>query len=415
MSSSINSIDALLESDEFNEQATDVLKQELHDCIEELLDRKSSNKHSREDALTTYVRILTAHHIADALFGRVPELLSAFSRSVKAETTERETTLALRAIAITSITIEDDSLWETVGGLVKRTISDSQLLPVKAAAVHCLGICITFGGAGDEEIKETLTLLLEIASSDGVFVNAEDDADVVRAALQEYGFLVTQIDDIETESEDAIEVFMDQLDSSEPGVQIAAGENIALLYEKSYTPLEEDESPEDTEEAAANSESDGEHGDSSLVKRYNAYHNSFPIIEKVTALAGLSTKAMSKRDKKNLHQAFASIAMTVENPKLGLQTNNASKMTVRVHRSGEMKVDRWWKLMRLNALRRLLGGGFVNHYYEGNKQLLDALPLILRETGEGSALSSPRKAAPKASKGRYRDSRRFVSGQLADE
>ena len=415
MSSSINSIDALLESDDFNEQATDVLKQELHDCIEELLDRKSSNKHSREDALTTYVRILTAHHIADALFGRVPELLSAFSRSVKAETTERETTLALRALAITSITIEDDSLWETVGALVKRTIGDSQLLPVKAAAIHCLGICITFGGAGDQEIMETLTFLLEIASSDGAFVDAEDNADIVRAALQEYGFLVTQIDDIETESEEAIEVFMDQLDSSEPSVQIAAGENIALLYEKSYTPLEEDESPEDTEETAMNSESDEDHGDSSLVKRYNAYHNSFPIIEKVTALASLSTKAMSRRDKKNLHQSFASIAMTVENPKLGLQTNNASKMTVRVHRSGEMKVDRWWKLMRLSALRRLLGGGFVNHYYEGNKQLLDALPLILRDTGEGPGLGSPRKAPPKASKGRFRDSRRFVSGQLQED
>ena len=132
-------------------------------------------------------------------------------------------------------------------------------------------------------------------------------------------------------------------------------------------------------------------------------------------MAGLSTKALSKRDKKNLHQAFASIAMTVENPKLGLQTNNASKMTVRVHRTGEMKVDRWWKLMRLNALRRLLRGGFVNHYYEGNKQLLDALPLILRETGEGAGLGSPRKAAPKATKGRFRDNRRFVSGQLAGE
>lgn len=413
---SINSIDALLDSDEFNEQATDVLKQELHDCIEELLDRKSSNKHSREDALTSYVRILTAHHIADTLFGRVPDLLGAFSRSIKAETTERETSLALRAVALTSITIEDDSLWENVGSLVRRTISDTQLLPVKVAAIHSLGICVTFGGADEEEIMENLTFLLEIASSDGAFVNAEDSAEIVRAALQEYGFLVTQVDDIETESEDAIEVFMDQLDSSDAGVQIAAGENIALLYEKSFTPLEEDESPEDTEETATNSESDEEPaGDPSLVKRYSAYHNNFPIIEKVTALASLSTKAMNKKDKKNLHQSFASIAMTVENPKLGLQTNNASKMTVRVHRTGEMKVDRWWKLMRLNALRRLLGGGFVNHYYEGNKQLLDALPLILRETGEGPGLGSPRKAAAKATKGRFRDSRRFVSGELAGE
>ncbi|KAI9877949.1 MAG: hypothetical protein M1823_007026, partial [Watsoniomyces obsoletus] len=100
--------------------------------------------------------------------------------------------------------------------------------------------------------------------------------------------------------------------------------------------------------------------------------------------------------------------MTVEKPQMGLQTNNASKMIVRIHNEGEMRVDKWWKLTRLNAIRRLLAGGFVNHYFEGNKQVLDALPLIMRDTSVG--MRSPRRGMPsKATKGKFRDSRRFVS------
>ncbi|EXJ85759.1 hypothetical protein A1O1_06127 [Capronia coronata CBS 617.96] len=419
---SINSIDALLESDDFNEQTTEVIRQELTDAIADLLERKGSSTKSREDSLSTYVKCLTSHYLAEILHGRVADLLGAFGRSIKAETSEKETTLALRAVALTAITFADNTLYEMVSGVLKRSISDSQSLAVKAEGIFSLGICLSFGGAGEEEIAEFMTFLLEIASSDGAFIGADDNAEVVAAALSTYGFLATQIEDVEEESEDAVATFLDQLDANDVRVQVAAGENIALLYEKSYTPREEDDSPssEGEDEETGNGSSEelgGGRDDSGLVKRYNAYHNTHEVVEKVTALASLSTKAMHRRDKKMLHQAFARISVTVQNPKLGLQANNASKMVVRIHREGEMRVDKWWKLMRLNAIRRLLGGGFVNHYFEGNKQVLDALPMLMRSTGD-EGMRSPRKAGSnKGSKGRYRDSRRFVSGDFlsADE
>lgn len=361
------------------------------------------------------MRCLTSHYLAEVLYGRVPELLNVFVRSVKAESGEKESTLALRAIALTALTYEDNKLYETVSSFLKRTISDSQSLPVKAAAIYSIGICLTFGGAGEDEIQDILTFLLEIVASDGTFVGADDNADVVAAALHTYGFLATQVEDLEQESEDAVATFLDQLDADDVKVQIAAGENIALLFEKSYTPREEDDPLSSSEEEDGEGSSDemgGERVKSDLVKRYNAYHNSNEVVDKVASLASLSSKQLHRREKKLLHQAFASILLTVENPKLGLQSNNASKMRVRIHREGEMRVDKWWKMMRLNALRRLLGGGFVNHYFEGNKQVLDALPMIMRATGE-EGMRSPRKnMGNKASKGRYRDSRRFVSGDL---
>lgn len=412
---SINSIDALLESDDINEQATDALRQELSDAIADLLERKGSSTKSREDSLSTYVKCLTSHYLAEVLYGRIPDLLNAFARSVKAETSDKETTLALRAMALTALTFEDSRLYEMVSSLLKRTIADSQSLPVKAAAIYAIGICISFGGAGDEEIYDVLTFLQEIASSDGAFVGADDDAEVVAAALNTYGFLATQLDNLEDDSEDAVAVFLDQLDAGDVRVQVAAGENIALLYEKSYTPREEDEpltSSSDENEEGSSDELGEQRPQSDVIKRYNAYHNATEVLDKVSALASLSTKQMNRRDKKVLHQSFATIASTVQNPKLGLQANNASKMVVRIHREGEMRVDKWWKLMRLNAIRRLLGGGFVNHYFEGNKQVLEALPMIMRATGEEGLRSPRRGLGTKATKGRYRDSRRFVTGEL---
>ena len=410
-SSSINSIDELLASDDFNDQAPDLIKQELRDRIEELTDRKGSSNKGREECLTSYIRILNSHYIADALYGSVPDLISSFSRSIKAESSEKEAMLALKALALTAISISDEKLYENSAAAVKRSITDSQSFPTKAAAIHCLGTCIAFGGAGEEEILETLTFLLEIITSDGNLVDAADNAETVTAALRVYGFLATRIEDLENDSEEAIEAFLEQLDSSDPDVQIAAGENIALLYEKSYTPQEEDETTSDIEEPEEGGDSSGdESGDLNLIKRYNAYHNTSEVIEKVSALASLSTHKLNKRIKQLLHKSFASILTTVENPRLGLRTNSARGMRIKIYQSGEMDVDSWWKLMRLNALRRLLAGGFVNHYFEGNKQVLEMLPIIIRQTGgTGSGMASPRKGGKdKPNKGKYRESRRFL-------
>ena len=375
-------------------------------CIERVCDRKGSSYKDREEDLAAYARILTSHHLADEIYGHVTPLVAAFTRSIKSETTERETISALKALALTMISFEDDVSYEGLIGLLKRTIADSQSLATKAAAIHCLGVATGFGNSGEDELSDTLSFLCEIASSDGSYVGAADDADTVVAALQEHGFLSTYMTDLEAESEDFVATFLDQLDSDHVEVQVAAGENIALLYEKSYTPQEEDETESDIEDADDNSssgdDSGGSHNGPKLIKRYNAYHNSYDISSKVHNLASLSSRKLNKHEKRKLHQSFSSIQVTVDNPRRGLQTNNASRMMIRIQQGGEMKVDQWWKLMRLNALRRLLQGGFVNHYYEGNKQVLDALPLIMRDTNARGSVRSP--GMDKTKKGRWKNS-----------
>ena len=239
---SINSIDALLETDDINDYTTESARSGLQDTINNMLERKGSSTQGREENMTSYAKYLTSHYLADVLYNRVDELLVAFMRSIKAETTESETIMALRALALTAITFSNASLYEKVSSTLRRSVSDSQSVSVKATAIYCLGICTSFGGAGEEEIMDVMTFLQEIVASDGAFVEAEDSAEVVAAALNTYGLLVTQVEDVEHESEDAVTTFLDQLDSSDAKVQVAAGRTLpsctrnATLRAKKATP-----------------------------------------------------------------------------------------------------------------------------------------------------------------------------------
>lgn len=249
---------------------------------------------------------------------------------------------------------------------------------VKAAAIHTLGAATIFGGAGDDEIENIMDDLLEVIESDGSSIEAEDRADVVVAACEEWGFLATHIDDLEEKTETAMDAFVDQLESSDPSVQVSAGENIALLYEKSYTAREADDGA-----ASEQEDEDGLPVDTSLVKRYEVYRQANQLKHTLLNLANESSRHIAKKDRKTLHINFSDIVNTVEHPSRGPRYQNAidqetgrrygSRLTVRIHKTGSMKIDKWWKLHRLQALRRLLGGGFVVHY-ENNEVVFNSLP-----------------------------------------
>ena len=259
--------------------------------------------------------------------------------------------------------------------------TDSEHYSVKATAIHTLGAAAIFGGASDAGIEELMDLLLEIIESDGESVGAADNGEVVTAACEEWGFLATSIEDIEDKTEVAMDAFVEQLESSNTSVQVAAGENIALLYEKSYTEREADDGPASDEE-----DDEGYAIDSSLVKRYEVYRQKHQLEHTLSQLANESSRRIAKKDRKALHVNFTDILNTVEHPQRGPRYQKAidkethqrygSRLTIRIHKTGSMKIDRWWKLHRLQALRRVLGGGFVVHY-ENNEVVFESLPCVV--------------------------------------
>lgn len=384
--------------------------QQLGDQIQLILDRKRSSVYGREDTYATFCRLAKYHYVEEQIRSRFVDLIAAFCKSIKLETSPAESALALRSLELLAITVFDDTIYENVEPVLTRTIRDSASDDVKVRAIHCLGACALFGGAGEESIMEQMSFLLDIVASDGQSVGADDSGDTVCAALQQWGFLATEIEDLENESEEAIQIFMDQLDSSFATVQIAAGENIALLYEKSYTPQEDDEDePEEGDEEGSDEEDEAEGRGDKLIKRYNAYHNTPELEGQLQSLASTHDKRISKGDRKSLRENFASILTTVQNPRRGPMYSRAinqatnkhygSRVTVKIGREGVMSIDRWWKWIRLYSLRRILEGGFAEHYFQGNRAVLDSLPVMVRmaEPGGRGRRDSRKFAKPRTS------------------
>lgn len=334
-------------------------EEELADVIERICERKKTGYQEREQALTAYIAILLRKYAKEQIFFKKPEIISSCLRSVKNGRTERESLLAAKALGLTIITDPTEDVYDAVAQTFKTVITDHASLPLKAALIHYLGAAAFYGGATTAETEGIMAFFLDVVESDGHAVGAGDDAAVVTAALEEWGFLCTQLEDAQEITHSSIEALIQQLDSSEVNVQVAAGENIALLYEKSYTEAEEDEL-DDRNEAGLK-----------WVQRYEPYGHVAALKGTLVRLSSGSRRYLSKRDKKSQKSAFADIAHSLDNPLKGPRFSEAldrdgavrgSRMTVRVHKTGVLRVDKWWKLLRVQHLRRLLGGGFLNHW-----------------------------------------------------
>ncbi|KAI9882053.1 MAG: hypothetical protein M1823_006211 [Watsoniomyces obsoletus] len=375
---SFNSIDDALATEEID-SPTEGWRADLGDIIEQILDRKRSSGTGREETLATFNRMAMAKYINEEIGDQTEDLYGALLKSVKMKSSEKEASLALKALALITITDPSDMAYDATRQSLKEVISDFPSATVKSSAIHTLGAIAFYGGASPEEILGAMDFLLEIIESDGSSAGALDSGVVVTAALEEWGFLATQVEDLEQESSEAMEVFIDQLESSEPSVTIAAGENIALLFEKSFTEREEDENSDEDDEAE-----DGDPRDTpKMIKRYDPCRNINHLKHQLSTLASISSRRLSKKDKKSLHTNFADILNSVQNPTRGPRYQNAlnqetgkrygSRLVVRIHQTGVMKIDAWWKLLRLRALRRILGGGFMTHY-EKNEVVFESLP-----------------------------------------
>lgn len=376
---SSHSIDELIASAADDDLPQEAWIADLEDRISEICNRKRSSVQGREDTLQHFNMDLTRHYAQEEIKFKVDELMPNIMKSIRSGHTERETVLALKALALLLVTEPSEKLYDEVSGPVKGVVADADHAVAKIAAIHALSIATFYGGATEEETVKVMDFFLEIVSSDGGSIDEEDNGDVVVAALEEWGFLATQIEDLEEANEEAMETFIEQLQSSDVGVQKCAGENIALLFEKSYTEAESDDEV-DAETANGN---DGE----MMVKRYTAYRNTHRLEGLLAELAKASSKRLSKNDRKTLHRTFQDILHTVEKPTRGPRYSTAldmdgneygSRLKIKVTKGGTMLIDKWWKLHRLEALKRLLQSGFAVHY-EHNQNVFDTLPVDLED------------------------------------
>ncbi|KAH9878219.1 hypothetical protein J1614_003436 [Plenodomus biglobosus] len=381
---STNSIDDLLNGEDVD-IPEDAWKAELNTRIEQITNLKRSSTEGRAESLNAYAHILMARYAKDEVELHITELLSSMLRSIKQETTEREAVKALKALAVTILTLDSADIYDDIADQLKRSIQSSGSVEIKANAIYTLGLAASFAGAGDDEILDIMAFFLEIIESDGASVEAQDDGDVVIAALEQWGLLATQIEDLEDETEVAVEAFVEQLESADSGVQVAAGENIALLYEKSYTAVEaDDEDPSDNDDS---DDPEFVKDGTRMVSRYQVYRRQDQLLHTLDGLASVSTRRISKKDRKTLHSSFVDIRNSVERPTRGPgystaldketgKAKGAGTIEVRINSGVVVRIDKWWKLLRLNALRRALQGGFTYHY-DQNETVSSVLPFTV--------------------------------------
>jgi len=280
-----------------------------------------------------------------------------------------------------------DEIFAEVSSALKGRIHDSSSEAVQVGAIHTLGAVAFFGGAHEVEVEETMEFLLLIASSDGESVDAEDSGPVVAAALQEWGLLATLFSAMDGTSDEPMSVFEDQLDSSILSVQTAAGANVALLYEKSWSPLDDDDEEDDVSEEEVD---DHEHGTFQRIKwahRYEANTTGDDVLQsKLHGLATGNARYMGKDSKRSMHQTFRDVLHSIQHPWRGPRFSTSidqdsdlylgHRLAVRHGRQLLFVVNRWWKLHRWEAIKRIAGGGVTNHY-KLNKLVREALPQTL--------------------------------------
>lgn len=361
-------------------------QEELAVRITRILDRnrKGGSAAGREEDLSFYVSVLRGRYGKTQIMTQLADLYAAFIKSIKGDSSERETLLALEAISITTITdpnTQEGFAYEACNKTVQNLIHDSESFKVKQGAIQTLSLVTFFSSDPETMEDEIMPLLASIVESDGAQISADDSAEVVAAAIDAWSLLVTLLDDAQDVTAQTIDALVDQLSSSQTTVQIAAGEAIALLYEKSYTEVESDEDVSDDDDDGGGPRREP------MIQRYEPFRRKDELLTTVASLSKVSTKSRSKQDRKDLHSSFADVLKSVENPRLGPRYSDAidqetgkhygSRLSIKVGPNSKMLIDKWWKLVRLRALRRWLKGGFLEHHQK-NEVVLEMLPVLTR-------------------------------------
>ena len=363
-----------------HDQLSVPISEHLQSRLDEIQTRKRGVK-DREASLAGYVDFMRRHYISeDTMRDLTPFFISAFLKSVTAGDSARERLLGVEAIIVTTLTHPWEEAFGRVSQAMKGLCHGTEEDKVKAQAIHALSVTVLYGGGLPAAHREMLDYLIEIIETDGASVDSEDSAVVVTAALQAWALVATYVEDLGEDTEHALEVFMDQLDSTEVDVQTSAGSNIGLLFEAAR----------DYEEETGIS--------------LNLEYEQHKTVTRMSEIIKVSPKATGKKDRRCVRSNFTSVITSLErrvgpgysvagrgsNPHTGgrkMESDNefhefGYKEKIRVN-SQQMVIDTWALQARAHALKAHLRLGFGEHF-----ALSPTVQTIL-EDGTVEEVSSP--------------------------
>lgn len=319
--------------------------EKLKDAIIALADRKRSSVLSRETLLASVLQLIRHNYAGTRLDGQENDLLLSVMKSVRTSTSTEETVRALKTLQVMALSMETDQIYSRNFQQIKQVCENSEEEAVKVEAITTMAVATMCGGGDETDAESLLSFLTDIVSTDGASIDAPDNGPVVTAALRAWGFVATHVDDLETPASEAMDTLIEQLDSTDVDVQIAAGFNIALICE----------SLRDYEQETG--------------EVWNVDYNKASLISRMRLLTKESSKLISKKNRRQLHQSFTSVVTSLERGKgPGYSTaldENEREFGYREKlrfQNISLTVDSWSLSVRIEMLTNVLRGGLAAHY-----------------------------------------------------
>jgi hypothetical protein len=381
-------------------ELSDAQFDELFDKMEDRDFFKGSSK-ARVPVMSMYANSIAENFLGEEKPDKLEEMLSICLKCVREGSGGPSTISALRAIAITAISVgdEDGALFNRLKDPVQGCARDPTYASGQAAAIRALSSITYFGGADYQETTKLVDWMREIVVSDGEHIDALDNAEVVAAAIHEWAFLTTLLPVDTGRLSTALEVLGDQLESNAPDVLSAAAEAIAMIYEAGYTLKGPDDEIEVSIEVA-----DVDDKVPPQYRRTNWAHthhftneNYHEIRQKMKELSKSPMRHVKKDARKELHATFRDVSHAVEYPWRGPHFSTAmndENYAFYGHRlrQGNMTIDRWWKFERYAALKRTLQDGIGEHLnhnpavYNALRNCLEAPSRFKQNSDRGTEL-----------------------------
>ncbi|KAL0082931.1 interferon-related developmental regulator-domain-containing protein [Phycomyces blakesleeanus] len=319
------------------------------------------------------------HNASEVLENRNRELLILLRKSLQKGNSTKESILAAKAMPLAFINHgeislgEEEDHYQLVANSLRSTLVNSFECDLKIQCLHSIAL-IAFIGASDIDTQLLRDFIFDIIETGGEEVQLEGISSqqiehLTCAALRAYGLLyistfcegAVDFDVLWEEVEKVVPVHEMLLESSEKDVRVAAGENIALMFEsvRVYTEhIEEEEDVDDTE--------------------WPEYDNMDGLIHTLRDLSVDSNRRRSKNDRAEQKSVFRDVIKSVEE---GTRPVEELKISGRI-----LTFRGWSKILLLNAFRRAIGQGLQQHI-KTNDMLRQVFHYSCR-FGTGSAADS---------------------------
>lgn len=318
-------------------------------------ERKKTGNEEREATLTRYLHLVRHYYAQSEIKSSIDGIVLGLLKSAVQGASAKERVLSLKGLAVTLFTNPTDTFLDEHITTLKTIIERDESEEVKVAAIHTLAVAALYGDGSCEAAEDMLQYLVEIVESDGHLVDAPDSADVVVAALKSWGFVAAHLEDLTDQNEQAMDAFVEQLDSTDVHVVTSAGENIALLFETARNKM-------------------GEENGEKLVFKYDPER----LARQLCDMRRGAQKSLSKQDKRHLKANLRSIitalrrgkgprysedAQSLINPHTG-EADGGHELGYRIFvyiGRERVCVETWELQAKLEFLRIILAGGFSTH------------------------------------------------------